>query len=54
MRLSAHVIDKDPVQFSSQMIGRLLLHQYIQRSGSLSPKQPIGRAHPGFVHSKRR
>jgi len=38
MRLSAHVIDKDPVQFSSQMIGRLLLYQYVPAIGQFIAK----------------
>jgi len=38
MRLSAHVIDKDPTQFSSQIIGRLLLHQYVPTIGQFIVK----------------
>jgi WD40 repeat protein len=48
MRLSAHVIDKDPVQFSSQMIGRLLLHQYIPAIGQFIAKTADRTGTPWF------
>ena len=42
VRLSLHVIAKDPVQFASQMVGRLMLHQDVPAIAAFSKRLADG------------
>jgi hypothetical protein len=57
LRLSAHVLDKDPFQFASQMIGRLLIHrdtpailQFLDAIAVSAPKPWLRPLTPALYH----